>query len=134
MEENKKKIEELKQELEKQGVIKNKKLMLAMWTLLIISTAFYFMILFLAINTLEKGILLATIISTSTIIFIIACFIALKLEVDAGYYECKKCHHKFIPTYKDALLAMHISTIRYLKCPECKKRSWAKKVMSNLKE
>jgi spermidine/putrescine transport system permease protein len=66
----------------------------------------------------------------STIIFVIAGFIALKFEVDAGYYECKKCHHRFIPTYKEVLFAMHLSTIRYLKCPKCHKRSWAKKVMS----
>ena len=101
-----------------------------MWTILITTMIFYIGILSLAVSILEEGMLLGTIICLSTIIVLIACFIALKFEVDAGYYECRKCHHKFIPTYKEALFAMHISTTRHLKCPECHKRSWAKKVMS----
>ena len=130
MKEYDKKTEELLVELAKQDELKNRKLMTSMWTLLITSAIFYIVILLLAVNTLEEGVLLGTIICVSTMIFVIAGFIALKFELDAGYYECKKCHHKFIPTYKDALFAMHMSTTRYLKCPECHKRSWAKKVMS----
>ena len=130
MKEYDKKSEELLLELAKQDEIKNKKLMTSMWTILITSAIFYIGILLLAVNTLEEGILLGTIICVSTIIFLIAGFIALKFELDAGYYECKNCHHKFIPTYKEVMFAMHISTTRYLKCPKCHKRSWAKKVMS----
>ena len=130
MKEYDKKAEELLVELAKQDELKNRKLMTSMWTILITNVIFYVVILILAVNTLEEGILLGTIICVSTMIFAIACFIALKYELDAGYYECKKCHHKFIPTYKEALFAMHMSTTRYLKCPECHKRSWAKKVMS----
>ena len=125
-----KKMEELLVELAKQDELKNRKIMTSMWTVLITSTIFYVVILLLAVNTLKEGILLGTIICSSTMIFVIAGFIALKFEVDAGYYECKKCNHKFIPTYKEALFAMHMSTTRYLKCPKCHKRSWAKKVMS----
>ena len=130
MKEYDKKSEELLLELSKQDELKNKKLMTSMWTLLITSAIFYIGILLLAVNTLEEGLLLGTIICVSTIVFLIAGFIALKFEVDAGYYECKNCHHKFIPTYKEALFAMHMSTTRYLKCPKCHKRSWGKKVMS----
>lgn len=130
MKEYDKKSEELLLELAKQDEIKNKKLMTSMWTILITSAIFYIGILLLAVNTLEEGILLGTIICVSTIMFLIAGFIALKFELDAGYYECKNCHHKFIPTYKEVMFAMHISTTRYLKCPKCHKRSWAKKVMS----
>lgn len=125
-----KKTEELLLELAKQDELKNKKLMTSMWTILISSAIFYFGILILAINTLEEGLVLGIIICASTIVFLIACFIALKFEVEAGYYECKECHNKFKPTYMEALMSMHMSTTRYLKCPECHKRSWAKKVMS----
>jgi len=130
MKEYDQKTEELLVELAKQDELKNRKLMTSMWTILITSVVFYLGIILLAVNTLEEGVLLGTIICVSTMILLIAAFIALKFEVDAGYYECKKCHHKFIPTYKEALFAMHMSTTRYLKCPECHKRSWAKKVMS----
>ena len=130
MKEYDKKSEELLLELAKQDELKNKKLMTSMWTILITSAIFYIGILLLAVNILEEGILLGTIICISTIIFLIAGCISLKFEVDAGYYECKNCHHKFIPTYKKVMFAMHMSTTRYLKCPKCHKKSWAKKVMS----
>lgn len=125
-----KKTEELLVELAKQDELKNKKLMTSMWTILITSALFYVGIILIAVNTLEEGIILGTIICISTMIFVIAAFIALKFEVDAGYYECKKCHHKFIPTYKEVLFSMHMSTTRYLKCPKCNKKSWSKKVMT----
>ena len=67
------------------------------------------------------------IIVPSTIYVVIVCFILLKIEQMAGYYECKKCHHKYVPTYKNVLCAMHIGITRYMKCPECQKRSCRKK-------
>ncbi len=130
MKEYDKRTEEILLELAKQDELKNKKLMMSMWTILITSTIFYVGILLLAANTLEQGIILGTIITISTILFLIAGFIGLKFEVDAGYYECQKCHYKFIPSYKEVMFGAHMGTIRHLKCPKCKKRSWTKKVMS----
>ena len=125
-----KKTEELLIEMAKQEEIKNKKLLTSMWIILIVSVVFYTGIILLAVNTLKEGTLLGVIICVSTIILLIAGFIALKFEVDAGYYECKNCHHKYVPTYMQVLLAPHISTTRYLKCPKCNKRSYSKKVMT----
>ena len=61
---------------------------------------------------------------------LIACPFMLKIEQVAGYYECKKCGHRYVPAYKNIFLAMHINRTRYLKCPECGKKSWQKKVIS----
>ena len=55
--------------------------------------------------------------------------IALKIEQTAGYYECQKCGHKYIPTFNSVMWAMHFGRTRYMKCPECNKRSWQKKVL-----
>lgn len=55
---------------------------------------------------------------------------AIKIEQIAGYYECSKCHHKYIPTYKSVLWAMHVNRTRYMKCPNCNKWSWNKKVLT----
>ena len=126
----KEKNEELLLELARQEEIKNKKIMTSMWVILITNAIFYLGIIFLAINLLEEGVLLGTVISVSTIVFVIAAFIALKLEVEAGYYECRKCHHRFVPKYVEALMVPHVHTTRYLKCPKCNKRSWAKKVLN----
>lgn len=117
-------------EMAKKEERQNKRLMTSMWTILITSAIFYIGILLLAVNTLEEGVILGTIICVSTIVFLIAGFIGLKFEVDAGYYECKNCHHKFVPTYKEVMFSTHLATTRHLKCPKCHKRSWAKKVMS----
>ena len=55
---------------------------------------------------------------------------AIRIEQTAGYYECRKCHHKYVPTYNSVLWAMHYGRTRYMKCPECNERSWQKKVIS----
>lgn len=62
--------------------------------------------------------------------FIIGMMYAIKIEQVAGYYECRKCHHKYVPKFKSVFFAMHIGRTRFLKCPECNKRSWNKKVLS----
>ena len=129
MKEYDKRAEELLLEMARVDEQQNKRLMTSMWTMIITSVIFYIGILSLSVSLLTEGPILGAIICASTAVFVIAAFIALKFEVEAGYYECKKCHHKFVPTYMQALMAMHMSTTRYLKCPECHKRSWAKKAM-----
>ena len=60
---------------------------------------------------------------------LIATPFAIKIEQKAGYYECKKCGHRHIPRYSSVFWAMHINRTRYMKCPECGKRSWQRKVI-----
>ncbi len=57
-------------------------------------------------------------------------YIAVGIEQKAGYYECQKCHHRYVPTYWQTNLAMHMGRTRYMKCPECGERSWQKKVLT----
>ncbi len=57
-------------------------------------------------------------------------FFALKIEQVAGYYQCKECGHKYVPTYKAVNRAMHMGRTRYMRCPACGKKSWQKKVIS----
>lgn len=61
---------------------------------------------------------------------LIACPFMLKIEQTAGYYECKVCKHRYVPTYKSVFIAPHINRTRYMKCPECGKKSWQKKVLN----
>ena len=65
-----------------------------------------------------------------TIPFAIGIGYAIRIEQTAGYYECSNCHYKYIPTYKSVLFSMHINKTRKMKCPNCNKRSWHKKVIS----
>ena len=63
------------------------------------------------------------------IIFMIGIIFALRIEQTAGYYECRKCGHKYVPTFNKVLWAMHYGRTRYMKCPSCGKYSWNKKVI-----
>ena len=55
---------------------------------------------------------------------------AIKIEQVAGYYECKCCGHRYVPTAKAMWSSMHMGRTRYMKCPECHEKSWQKKVVS----
>lgn len=57
-------------------------------------------------------------------------FFALRIEQVAGYYECRCCGYKYVPDYKKVTMAMHMGRTRYMRCPNCNKKSWQKKVLS----
>ena len=63
-------------------------------------------------------------------LFLAGCFYALRIEQVAGYYECLKCGNKYVPTYKAVNLALHLGRTRKMKCPQCGKKSWQKKVLT----
>ena len=72
----------------------------------------------------------AVLIVTGFVTFVIGMVYGLRIEQVAGYYECRKCGHRYVPTYGSVFFAMHLNRTRYMKCPVCGKRSWQKKVLS----
>ena len=64
------------------------------------------------------------------ILFFAGCFYALRIEQVAGYYACKECGHRYVPSYKSVFLAPHMGRTRHMRCPACGKKSWQKKVLS----
>ena len=62
--------------------------------------------------------------------FLVAVPFLLKIEQSAGYYECAKCSHKYVPEFKSVFLAMHMGRTRYMRCPKCGQNSWQKKRIS----
>lgn len=88
------------------------------------------LLIFIASYIDVNPILRVSIIILSIITFIVGVFSALKIEQLAGYYECQKCHHRYIPTYKNVCFSMHINRTRYMKCPKCNQKSWNKKVLT----
>ena len=55
--------------------------------------------------------------------------VAVKVDYSVGSYVCTKCGNKFNPTFNAYLFAPHIFSSRCLKCPECKNKSWCKKII-----
>ena len=96
---------------------------------LLISIVFFVLIFIASFAEIEDRLRVILII-TGFIPFIIMVPFALRIEQKAGYYECQKCHHKYIPTFSSVLWAMHINRTRYMKCPKCGKYSWQRKTIS----
>ena len=129
MENNNEKNEQLLLDLTKELQQKNKTIWSCMWVIMIISITALIAGVMVSAFLIPKGVWQLVVILTICIVFLIPCFYALKLEVSVGAYKCKKCGCEIVPTYSEALNAMHIGTTRYLKCPKCKKRTWCKKVI-----
>lgn len=127
--ENKQQNEKLLLEMSKELEIKNKIIWKSMWIIMSVSLIALLTGLCIAAFLVPEGIWQLLTILGLCIVFLIPCFYALKLEVSVGVYKCKKCGCEIVPTYSEALFAMHMGTTRYLKCPNCKKRSWCKKVI-----
>ena len=129
MKNNEKKLEENLLEMTKLKEEKDKLLLNLEIVIGIILVLFYLVICTIVAYIDMKESLRVTILVVTLVIFLIGMFYLLKIEQKAGYYECRKCHHKYVPSYNKVLWAMHYGRTRYMKCPECKKWSWQKKVV-----
>ena len=129
MENNTEKNEQLLLEMAKELEKKNKTIWTAMWAIMIISIIALLAGISIAAFFIPEGVWQLVTIIGVTVVFLIPCFYALKLEVSVGAYKCKNCGHEIVPTYLEALNAMHMGTTRYLKCPNCHQRTWCKKVL-----
>jgi transcriptional regulator with XRE-family HTH domain len=130
MENNNQKNEQLLLDMAKELERKSKTIWHAMWAIMTVSIIGLLGGLTLINIFMPEGPWMLVAILTLCVIFLIPCFYALKLEVSVGAYKCKNCGYEIVPTYKQALNAMHCGTTRYLKCPECNKRTWCKKIIN----
>ncbi len=95
-----------------------------------ISSITFLILVFLASFVEMYSVIRILLIIGGSIVFAVGVINAIKIEQTAGYYECDKCHYKYIPTYKSVLFAMHYGRTRYMKCPKCNEKSWNKKVLT----
>ena len=94
------------------------------------STIVFTILIFMSVYFVENRGIKILLFIFAFLFLITGVSIALKIETEEGYYECQKCHHKYIPSYRQVYFAMHIGRTRYMKCPHCQKRSWQKKIYS----
>ena len=95
-------------------------------TAIIVLFALIFVAAFIQMETWLR----ISLIAFGFILFLAGCFYVLRIEQVAGYYECEHCKHRYVPTYKAVKMAMHMGRTRYIRCPQCGKKSWQKKVLS----
>lgn len=130
MDHYKEKSEQLILEMKNQKEEADKRLLSLEILIGIFSMIILFSFVFAAVFFQMQDWLRICLISIGFIIAMIGIIYALRIEQTAGYYECQKCHYKYVPTYAKVLWAMHINRTRYMRCPKCNKKSWQKKVLS----
>lgn len=96
----------------------------------LLSTAFLFTMVAVAALIQMQDSIRFLLIGIGFVQFLVAMTFAIRIEQTAGYYVCAKCGHRYIPTFGSVNMAMHFGRTRYMKCPECNKKSWQKKVIS----
>jgi transcriptional regulator with XRE-family HTH domain/DNA-directed RNA polymerase subunit RPC12/RpoP len=130
MKDTEKKLEENLLEMTKQKEEKDRQLLTLEVVLGVIITVMFTALLIVSCIFEMSNTSRCILILVDTITFVVACFFMLKIEQVAGYYECKHCHHKYVPTYLSLNIAPHMGRTRYMRCPKCNKKSWQKKVIS----
>lgn len=130
MNDDNKKTEKLLIDMVKQKKESDKRLLSIEIVIGILITVILLALVFIASFCEMEYWLRITLILTGFIPLVIIVPFAILIEQKAGYYECQKCYHKYIPTYSSVLCAMHINRTRYMKCPKCNQRSWQKKVIT----
>ena len=129
MKNNEKKTEENLLELKRLNEEGNRKLLMLEIFIIIISSI-SFCLLIIGAELVQDTFVKYIMIIGGIIVLAISIIISFKIEREAGYYECKNCHHKYVPSFKQTFFAMHIGWTKYLKCPKCDKKSWNKKVLT----
>ncbi len=132
MENHNEKIENSLLEMVKQKEEADKRLLKTEIIMMIMSFAFFAAMLAIGIvfAKADKMWVFFLLSGIGLLQFLICSLFAIRIEQVAGYYECKECGHKYIPSFKNVFLAMHRGRTRYMKCPNCGKSSWQKKVVN----
>lgn len=118
-------------EMRKQEEQANKRLMSAEYFLVTLAViASLAMIIIGILLAAENWIAAIVLCSLGALIIISAIVYGLKIEHEAGYYECPECKERYVPSLKAVVLAPHYGTTRKMRCPHCNKRGYHKKVMT----
>ena len=129
MKNNEKKLEENLLEMAKIKEEKDKQLLALEYVIGFTASITFFILIFLASFVEMETWLRILIIVIGCIIFAFGVGNAVRIEQVAGYYECSCCHYKYVPTYQSVFWAQHMGRNRKMKCPNCGKKTWNKKVL-----
>lgn len=129
MKDNEKKLEENLLEMAKLKEEKDKQLLALEYVIGFTASITFLILIFVASYVEMETWLRILLIIAGSIIFAFGVGNAIKIEQIAGYYECSECNHKYVPTYQSVFWAQHMGRTRKMKCPNCGKKSWHKKVL-----
>lgn len=70
-------------------------------------------------------------IAIGLIVMVGGIVVAAVIDMGAGTFECKYCKTRFVPDAGAYIAGAHSITTRYLKCPECGKKSYCKRRLTH---
>ncbi len=124
----KKHSEKLLEEFSKIETLTNKKFFLYENVIGYMSTIPFLILCFIASYVEMPTWTRIVLIVLGLILLIIGVSFYIKIETEAGKYECKHCGHHYVPKYSSVYLAMHFGHTRYMSYPKCHQKSWQKKI------
>ena len=130
MEDYKKNAEDNLLELTKQEEINNKRLLAYEKVIGLSSSITFVTLIFAASFAVTSNVWRIAMILIAVVIFAVGMVACLRIEHDAGYYECPNCGWRYVPTMKVVVFAPHMGLNRRMKCPHCEKGGYHKKVLT----
>ena len=124
---------EMRREIESQ----NKKILTLNRIITFLGVVIYVLIV-LAVIFIEMPMVIRNIIiALALVILLLFGVYNLNIIRKTGYYECQECKHQYIPTFNQMFFGMSGITkgdIWQMKCPNCSKKCWHKKVLTKNNE
>lgn len=115
-------------ELKKKEENSNKALLALEIVLMLFSTSFLVLTVVAGEYAITDDVWKASLIGVATAFLAVSLVICIVIEAKAGYYECSECEHKYVPTLNSVIWAPHMGWTRKMKCPNCGKKCWQKKI------
>jgi len=124
---------EMRREIES----KNKKILILNRIITFLGVVIYLLIVLSTILIEMPMVIRNTIMALALVILLLFGVYNLNIIRKTGYYECQECKHQYIPTFNQMFFGMSGITkdgIWRMKCPNCNKKCWHKKVLTKNKQ
>ena len=124
---------EMRREIES----KNKKILILNRIITFLGVVIYLLIVIAAIFIEMPMVIRNIIMALALVILLLFGVYNLNIIRKTGYYECQECKHQYIPTFYQMFFGMSGITkdgIWRMKCPNCNKKCWHKKVLTKNKQ
>ena len=123
---------EMRREIES----KNKKILILNRIITFLGVVIYLLIILSTILIEMPMVIRNAIMALALVILLLFGVCNLNIIRKNGYYECQECKHQYIPTFNQMFFGMSGITkgdIWQMKCPNCNKKCWHKKVLTKSK-
>ena len=124
---------EMRREIESQ----NKKILILNRIITFLGFVIYVLIVLATIFIEIPMVIRNIIIALALVMLLLFGVFNLNILQKTGYYECQECKHQYIPTFNQMFFGMSgitKSEIWRMKCPNCNKKCWHKKVLTKINE